>query len=318
MRRIIPLELVGSEKLDFDLYDEKGEIIYKSGDELTPNFLMMLSYKKVYRKSEPVSLDFETKNIDTPKETIEYKSLISQTATTSLIKNARQVLKATFNKDRPAIAVCNATRDIIVEEVGSNIEKIECISQLRIFDEYTFSHTINVSSMSTALGIVLGFNETDISDLALGALLHDIGKMEVPKDILNKPGKLDPDEFQYMRSHSLLGYQYIKKKMGYDDKVAQVALEHQERYGGGGYPNGLKGKEISLFSQVTAIADVYDALISNRVYKRAIASPDAIKIMLSEGSESFNPYMLYKFIYMANYKEAANLITGEKDGIKPN
>ena len=318
MRRIIPLELVGSEKLDFDLYDEKGEIIYKSGDKLTPNFLMMLNYKKVYRKSEPVSLDFETKNIDTPKETIGYKSLISQTATTSLIKNARQVLKATFNKDRPAIAVCNATRDIIVEEVGSNIEKIECISQLRIFDEYTFSHTINVSSMSTALGIVLGFNEIDISDLALGALLHDIGKMEVPKDILNKPGKLDPDEFQYMRSHSLLGYQYIKKKMGFDDKVAQVALEHQERYGGGGYPNGLKGKEISLFSQVTAIADVYDALISNRVYKRAIASPDAIKIMLSEGSESFNPYMLYKFIYMANYKEATDLITDEKDGIKPN
>ncbi|OGH96951.1 MAG: hypothetical protein A2287_04835 [Candidatus Melainabacteria bacterium RIFOXYA12_FULL_32_12] len=315
MQRIIPLELVGNDKLDFDLYDENGEVIYQSGDKFTPDFLMMLNYKKVYRRSEPVSLDFENNQPEKSQGINECKSVISDTATDFLIKSTKKVLRAIYDNEQPDIDICEAARNTIVEEVGSKIEQIECISQLRIFDEYTFSHTVNVSSMSTALGIILGFNEEDIKDLALGALLHDIGKMEIPKNILNKPGKLDPDEFNFMRNHSILGYQYIKNKMGFSDKISQVALEHQERYGGGGYPNGLKGKEISLFAQVTAIADVYDALVSNRVYKRAIASSSALKLMLSEGSSSFNPYMLYKFIYLANYKDTVNLVVDDKDKV---
>lgn len=316
MRRVMPLELVGYEKLDYDLYDEQGELIYKRGDELTPNLIMMMNFKKIYKRDEPVSFDFDEHRYNKKHQgKLEFESAISKTATEYLVTSTKRILKDTVDNKTPDMSVCEAARDTIVAEVGEKLEKIECIGQLRIFDEYTFSHTINVSTMASALGLTLGLTEDEVKDLALGALLHDIGKMRIPKDVLNKPGKLDAEEFQLMKSHTLLGYQLITKEMNLSDRIAKVALEHQEKYGGGGYPNALKGKEISLFAQVTSICDVYDALVSRRVYKKPILSHDALKMMLSEGSVSFNPFMLYKFIYLANFKDTTNLVINEEDNI---
>ncbi|MCK7481203.1 MAG: HD domain-containing protein [Candidatus Moduliflexus flocculans] len=141
------------------------------------------------------------------------------------------------------MSACETMRDTIVDEVASKVEKIDCIGQLRIFDEYTFSHILNVSSMSVALGLLLGLKEQDISSLAMGALLHDIGKMKIPKKILNKPSRLEPQEFEIMKNHAKLGYDYIKNEMKLSEKIAEVALDHQERYNGGGYPRGLKARK---------------------------------------------------------------------------
>ncbi|MFH0702747.1 MAG: HD domain-containing phosphohydrolase [bacterium] len=316
MRRIIPLELVGYKKLDYDLYDEKGEVVYKSGSELTPDILIMLNFKKVYIKDDITSLDFDkVKSYPGMKNSLEFESIISKNATTLLVESTKDILKKVLKDKIPDISICITARDTILQEVKEKLEKIECISQLRVFDEYTFSHTINVSTISSALGITLGLSENDVKDLALGALLHDIGKMRIPKNILNKPDKLTPSEFELVKKHTTLGYQFIMEKMDLQDKIAKVALEHQEKYGGEGYPNGLKNKEISLFAQITSIADVYDALISKRVYKKAIFSKDALKIMLSEGSSSFNPYMLYKFVFLAKYKDKVNLSINEEDKI---
>lgn len=304
MRRIIPLELVGNDKLDFDLYDDKGEIVYRSGDFLTPDLLIKLNHKKIFIKEiiSAESFDAEPDNKSKNPVIFTHKPLISEDATKNLVKNAKTILKKAYNNEKPDTSVFIETTDIILEEVSNNLEKIDCISQLRIFDEYTFSHTINVSTMSSALGITLKLQEYEIKELALGALLHDIGKMLVPKDILNKPAKLDPDEFEIMKSHTLLGYRYIMENLNVADKVAKVALDHQEKYGGGGYPYGLKGKEINLYAQIASVADVYDALISNRVYKRAFESEKAVEIMLAEGNKSFNPYMLGKFLEITDYK----------------
>ena len=304
MRRINPLELVGNEKFDFDLYDDKEEIVYRNGDPLTPDVLIKLNHKKIFVKEliTDESFDFEPANKSKNPVIFTHKPLISEDATKNLVKNAKTILKKAYNNEKPDTSVFIETTDIILEEVNKNLEKIDCISQLRIFDEYTFSHTINVSTMSSALGITLKLQEHEIKELALGALLHDIGKMLVPKDILNKPAKLDPDEFEIMKSHTLLGYRYIIENLNVSDKVAKVALDHQEKYSGGGYPYGLKGKEINLYAQIASVADVYDALISNRVYKRAFESGKAIEIMIEEGDKSFNPYMLSKFLEITDYK----------------
>ena len=299
MRRIIPLELVGNDKLDFDLYDEKGEILYRSGDNLTPELLIKLNYKKVYVKNllSDENLEFENPVILT------HNTVISEKSTKNLVKSAKTIFNKVFDNEKVETAVFTEATDVILQEVSKNLEKIDCISQLRIFDEYTFSHTVNVSTYSSAIGITLGLSEKDIKELALGALLHDVGKMLVPLDILNKPAKLDPEEFEIMKSHTLLGYRYIKKNLEVSDDVARVALDHQEKYSGGGYPHGLKGKEINLYAQVASIADVYDALTSNRVYKRAFTSEEAIEIMISEGEKSFNPYMLSRFLEITDYKK---------------
>ena len=272
MRPILPLELVGNEKLDFDLYDDKGQAVYKNGEALTPDVLIKLCSIKIFVKDESAEKSSDTAN---NQKILKHKSVIPDQVAKTLVNISKNILKRIHANEKPDIASCNEATDIIVEEVSINLEKIDCISQLKIFDEYTFSHTLNVSTMSTALGMSLGLDENELKELAMGALLHDIGKMLVPKDILNKPAKLD--------------------------KIAKVALDHQENYGGGGYPNGLKGTEINFYAQITAIADTYDALTSNRIYKRAIDSDSAIDIMLSEGSDRFNPYILNQFINITDY-----------------
>ena len=290
MRPILALELVGNEKFDFDLYDDKGQIVYKSGEMLTPDVLIKLCHKKIFVKEN--------------QEILKHKSVIPDQVAKTLVNISKSIFKKVYANEKPDLASCNEATDIIFEEVSNNFEKIDCISQLKVFDEYIFSHTVNVSAMSTALGISLGLDENELKELALGSLLHDIGKILVPKDLLNKPAKLDSEEFEIMKSHSLLGYRYIVDNINLPDKVAKVALDQQENYGGGGYPNGLKGTEINFYAQITAIADTYDALTSNKVYQRAVDSDKAIGIMLSENSKRFNPYILNQFIKITDYKNS--------------
>ena len=312
MKRISALELVGKNILDMDLYNADGEILYRAGTTLTPSMVMQMNYMQLFIKPETRS----SKLVDDDLELVgepEIKSIISEEITSNLVDNTKKILYDALDGKKPDINVCEATRDIILDEVSDKLEKAECIGQLRVFDHYTYSHTINVSSMCSALGIMLGFGEEDLKKLALGGLLHDIGKMRVSKAILNKPDKLTPEEFAEMKNHTIYGYDIIKKELHLSEDIARVALEHQEKYGGLGYPHGLKGKEIHLYAQVAAICDVYDALVSQRVYKKALPSHEAIKIMLSEGSRSFNPFMLYKFIYLANYKDTSNLVIPEEN-----
>ncbi len=302
MRQILPLELVGNNKLDFDLYDEQGKLVYENGKLLTPDLLMKFTYMKVFIKQDKLNeSDFEFKKLKTPEKLI-IKLVIPEKTTQILATNARKLLKKVYNNEKLDINVYQETTDMILQEVSKNLEKIECIAQLRVYDEYTFSHTVNVSAMSSALGMTLGLSENQIKELALGALLHDIGKMRIPIDILNKPKSLDPEEFEIMKSHTLFGYKYITENMEINDSIARVSLDHQEKYAGGGYPNGLQGKEINLYAQVAAIADVYDALISTRIYKKAVDPMDAVEIMIAESKKSFNPYMFDKFLKLANYK----------------
>ncbi len=309
MRRIIPLELAGNKCLEFDLYDENGEIILKKGDKLTSSVLMMLSYKKVFAMEKPVyEINFDTDKPYIIPEGQETQSIISEKAASELIKNTKKILKASLEGKVPDITTCEKTRDIIVEEIGEKITKIDCIGQLRVYDEYTFSHTVNVSTLSSALAISLGLPESQVKDLALGALLHDVGKMRIPLQILNKPDKLTKEEFEIIKNHTVFGYQLIVSELKLSHNIAEIALHHQERYSGGGYPHGLAGNDISYFSQITCIADVYDALVSKRVYKDSILSHEALKIMTNEGSSSFNPSLLYKFVYLANYKDSAKYI----------
>lgn len=309
MRPIIPLEFLGFKKLDFDLYDENGNVIYQQGEPITSSKLLRLTQLKVFRRQDSILHDINAPIPEGPPPDIEYQSKISETATNLMIINARKIVTDAISGRMPDIKMCRETVDVIIDEVTDKIEHVQCIGQLRIYDEYTFSHTVNVASMSAALASYVKMSEQDINDLTLSALLHDIGKMRVPIEILNKPGKLSQEEFQKMKDHTILGYDYLMHETGLSENVALAALQHQEKHGGGGYPYGLKGDEISVYAQITSIVDVYDALVSTRVYKKAILSHDAIKMMISEGSHAFNPSLLYKFIYLANMKNSKNIVT---------
>lgn len=328
MQRVVILEYADKESLDFDLYNSFRDIVYKKGEPLTPELLLKFSVTNIYRAEgdeEPlVSSATKAKQeekqrlkqggapglIKTPEEDLipVYTNAIAE----HLVGNTKQIIQKLEQGEMPDMSVCEATRDIVIDEITSKIDQVESISQLRIIDDYTFAHAVNVSSICSALALKLDFSENDIKDLTLGALLHDIGKTKVPEDILKKPTKLEPKEFEEMKRHTVHGYDIIKNQLKLSERIALVALEHQEKYNGSGYPKGLKGKEISLFAQVTAIADVYDSLISQRVYKKPMPSSDAIKIMIAEGSKAFNPFILYKFVYLANYKSTDEVVDDEE------
>ncbi len=310
MKRISALELVGKTILDFDLFNAKGELVYPVGTQLNPSLVMQMNYMQLYVKPELKRSRFLDDDLPLIGEP-EIKSIIPAEITERLLDNTKKILYDVFDGKTPDISVCEATRDVIIDEIKDKIDDVDCIGQLRIFDHYTYSHTINVSSMCAALGCILNFNDDDLKKLTMGGLLHDIGKMKVSKAILNKPAKLTPEEFNEMKNHTVYGYNVVKNEMNLSEDIAKVALEHQEKYSGLGYPHGLKGKEIHIYAQVASICDVYDALVSERVYKKAMKSHEAIKIMLSEGSRSFNPFMLYKFLYLANYKDASDLVVHE-------
>jgi len=310
MDKINPLELVGSKTLDYDLYDNKGQVLYHRGEELTPGFLMMLNYRDVYKDENPYKLPDKNPDLYSPEER-DPNPVITQETSDYLIERSQTILTELAEGDSPDPEICTETSDVILDIVNDKIEKIDCINQLRVYDEYTFSHTVNVCSLSTALAIKCGLNPNQVKDLALGALLHDIGKMKISKYILNKPGKLEPNEFEIIKKHTTYGYEILTKEMKIHDEIAQIAYQHQEKYSGKGYPRGLKANEIDLYAQICAIADVYDALTSKRVYKDAIPSHEALRIMIKDGSFSFNPSLLYKFVYIANYKNSNSLVTND-------
>ena len=308
MQKVVILEYVGQESLPFDLYNSFREIVYQKGTPITPSMILQFSTNNVYRTDTEDLLVSEVSKAkyNTKKENL--TAIYSQEIADYLIDNTKKILHKIENGEIPDKGLCEATRDIILDEVSAKIDQVESIHQLRVVDEYTFSHGVNVSSICSALAFKFDFNEKDTQDLALAAFLHDIGKSKIPVDILNKAKPLAPKELDIMKQHTKYGYEIIKSQMGLPEKIALVALEHQEKYNGAGYPKGLKGKEISLFSQITSIADVYDALVSQRVYKDAMTPAEAIKLMIAEGSKAFNPFILYKFIYLVNYKSAENII----------
>ena len=197
-------------------------------------------------------------------------------------------------------------RDQIVEETLLTIDDLIYKSQLKVYGEYNYTHGINVAVLSTALAYKLKLNDSQIKDVALAAMLHDIGKLKIPKEIVEKQ-TLTSKESKLIQLHPQVGYRILKKEMRLSESIALVALEHHEKNDGSGYPYGISGEQISLYSQIVMICDVYDNLTSNRGLIKVKNSKEAIKTILDGGSKWFTPWILYTFVYMSNYNDTLPL-----------
>ena len=154
----------------------------------------------------------------------------------------------------------------------------------------------NSAIMALNIGISLGLDDDTLMELADGALLHDVGMLRVPENIKSKDGQLEKEELQVMRSHPLYSYQIITGDLGLSDDIAQIALQHHERWDGEGYPQALKGDEINYLSRITSIADAYEAMISERPYRNSMVGYEAMKNILSDNCRRFDPDILKIFI----------------------
>jgi HD-GYP domain-containing protein (c-di-GMP phosphodiesterase class II) len=155
---------------------------------------------------------------------------------------------------------------------------------------------MNVCVMSVSFGRSLGMDKAELAVLGLGGLLHDLGKMRVPLEILNKPSKLTFEEFEVMKTHPMEGYNMLKEQDNLPIDVLDIVKHHHERRNGKGYPSHLNGDQISNMTRIVAIVDVYDAITSDRCYHDAISPYDALKNMYEWVKEDFDKEMIEQFI----------------------
>lgn len=162
-------------------------------------------------------------------------------------------------------------------------------------DQYTFVHSLNVTVYSLALGIEFGLNSEQLELLGLSAVLHDVGKMLIPNEIITKPGKLTDNEYDEIKRHTNLGYDLLKNISNIPYIVPICAYQHHERLDGSGYPQGLQSENIHLYAKIIGIADVYDAVTSDRVYKKGVMPNEALEILYTGADTLYDSQMVSLF-----------------------
>lgn len=184
----------------------------------------------------------------------------------------------------------------MVRSTLRNRHALSGMTRIKNKDEYTFMHSVSVAGLLVAFGVELQLDEDTLHRLAIGGMVHDIGKTLVPDHILNKPGALADDEFQIMKQHVTYSRELLAQQVDIDPIALDVTLQHHERMDGQGYPDGLREGTISQFGRMAAIVDVYDALTSVRVYKSAWEPSVALKKLIEWSPDKFDPALVQHFI----------------------
>lgn len=187
----------------------------------------------------------------------------------------------------------------IVDVILDEEETANQLLNITDHDPYTYTHSVNVGILSIMLANrVLDHKSHDLKELGAGFFLHDLGKVKVNCEIINKPGKLTPDEMCQMKKHSEFGYQVLKKADQLSEQMGHIVLQHHERVDGKGYPQGLAKDEIHIYARICSIADVYDALTSERSYKKSIKPFDALMIIRDEMLGHIQKDIFEHLVYM--------------------
>ena len=208
---------------------------------------------------------------------------------------------------------CKPMVDDIIDSMFRFPSALLPLAQMKTVDEYTFQHSVSVSALAVAFGRVLDLPRNEIRDIAMGGLLHDMGKALMPLRLLNKPGKLSGEEFHLMKSHVLYTTKLLKDIKGISEITFNAAAQHHERFDGTGYPDGLIGEEISLHGKMLAIVDVYDAITSLRSYQKAMPPTAALRKLFESGNAYFDGKLVQAFIKGIGIYPAGSLVRMESE-----
>lgn len=201
----------------------------------------------------------------------------------NIVKNASSKIQTLFNNARMGKAFNENDALELVEEINNSIARnsdaLISIVRLKNKDNYTYMHSVAVCALMISLSKTLGYNQEFCKKAGMAGLLHDIGKIFIPIDILNKPGKLNNEEFDIVKNHPIQGWDLLKTCSDISFETLEVCLHHHEKFDGTGYPSNLKGEDISILSRMAAVCDVYDAITSDRTYKKGWEPTLSIKNM---------------------------------------
>lgn len=231
-------------------------------------------------------------------EDVEVSTVIDEQLRTKAMADIITVFKAyeTDGLDPQAInKIRNVAKDLVLSILSKDKVLLNLI-ELKTYDDYTYSHCLCVAITGVIIGVSLGLTEKMLNDIAMAALLHDIGKQDISIDIINKPTQLSDEEYNVIKAHPQNAVERLKKQNLVSPMVLSGILSHHEKCDGTGYPLGLSGKDIPFYGKVLAVADVYDALTSNRPYRKAWFPSEAIEYMMGCTDTHFDFEILTAFL----------------------
>lgn len=292
-KMLLPIELVNPGMKTADVvFNKEGNILLWDGvalDSLTIQRLKNVGIDEIYvQLDKPQEMSGFNYDEDSPERfRVEYKNDLNST---------KQIFQSISSGRRIDVEATDKIVDSIVKKSESNRNIIDTITEVRSVDENTYYHSINVSMLCMIIGKWLRLDEYHIRNLTQAGLLHDIGKSKISLELLNKPGKLTEDEFNEMKRHSEYGYNIVRESEDVPPEVAKAILTHHEKEDGSGYPMGLTGNQLNLYSKIITVADIFDAMTANRSYKSKDTPFKVFELMQHGSFGVLDPIVLNVFL----------------------
>lgn len=284
MRMIATKNIREGQYLASSLYNDMGSLLLAKGSRLNNNLKKKIEncgYSNVYIVDEYT------------KEEIEFT--IRPELEQEMLKKAVEI-----RSKYPNISKLKEVVDDVVEEILQSNHTLLNLINVSIYDDYTYKHSLNTMILAVLTGKEYGLSKHRLKALGLGALIHDLGKTLIPESILNKPGRLSEKEYEQIKRHPKEGYYLANENDDISPTSKICILQHHERWDGSGYPYGLKGEDMHLYSRIVSVADVYEALVANRPYREGVRPQEAWELIAGGGGTDFDPTIAKIFVESVN------------------
>jgi len=281
--------------IDQSIKDGAGRVLIARGSQV--NDELLASFKRfgingVYVREEGDEEEWELVHAAAPEtiqkiEELTVKDRVKVKLSESVKKRVSEGIAYLYS-NTDSNELTGVTKNIageLMKAITDNDALAVDIGTLKVSDEYTFKHSVDVATMAMVVARKYGLNDTEIFDIGVAGLLHDIGKSRISNELLNKPGRLSEEEFRHIKQHSVYGYEIIKNKSELKEPIKLAVLQHHEKINGTGYPFGVDSSKICTFAKILSVLDIYDALVTERPYKEAYTPRDAVEMIMAMTSE---------------------------------
>lgn len=314
MKRILTIKAEEGMVVAGDVYTDNNHLVISRGTVLDKDIIERLKYYSVFdffiEDDKPVKLSsynqddlermiFQEYHIETGsyyqkiKESAEFE--IFERMFQDSVSNIRSCINdvVTKNEDVKVDELLQSVKKI-TDDFRPDVSLFDMLHCIEGYDDLTYIHSVNVALICRIIGIWMGYSEDECDVLTICGLFHDIGKVMIPVEVIAKPGRLTATEYALVQTHTIHGYNLLKE-MNLDERVKLAALQHHEKCDGKGYPSKYRYNDIEPFARIVAIADVYDAMTSNRIYRKGICPFEVISIF-EENIDAYDPKVLFVFL----------------------
>lgn len=260
------------------IYAPNGTVLIREKATLTAPIL-----SKLKELGLPAAYIFTSPDCKAPED------LVSETTRMDLVRSLSKMDSQVRAGQNLNIISSKQSLYTMIDEIVTNPKSLLGMTDIRLHGDYIYGHSVNVCSIAVKIGLLLGYNQLKLAELGIGALFHDIGMTKIPLQILDKTGNLTNDELKQIQTHPETGFGMLKENQVISMVSAHVAYQHHERYDGSGYPRGIAGEAIHEFARITAVADVYDSMTTEKIYRHAKSVAETLQFIQSNSGIQFDP-----------------------------